>query len=181
MEAIYPLILLTMPIDSQIDCNEKNWPFVRDSIQNLCVNLEILDRRETSYIMAKYSDSHVDMKLLRKRYNEFMNAPPISDSYRLPERNMVNDLIVFNRNYRRHLVERQCLELDRNEKISYAIRETDLLYKIYDAARDARCEFYYITVRRAALKKLKDFLGDEDYTANNFPPIVPFWYFNEYP
>ncbi len=57
--------------------------------------------------------------------------------------------------------------------------ETDRLYKVWDAVRDARCEFYYVSVRRQALMRLKDMLGEDDYRSTNLPPNVPVWRFNE--
>jgi hypothetical protein len=45
--------------------------------------------------------------------------------------------------------------------------------------RDARCEYYYVTVRRQALKRLKDMLGEDDYYAAKLPPHVPIWRFEE--
>ena len=50
---------------------------------------------------------------------------------------------------------------------------------MWDAVRDARCEFYYVTVRRQALKKLRDLVGEEAYLAGTLPPNVPTWRFNE--
>ena len=37
-----------------------------------------------------------------------------------------------------------------------AMKETDRLYHVWDAVRDSRCDYYYVTVRRQALKKLKE-------------------------
>ena len=45
--------------------------------------------------------------------------------------------------------------------------------------RDARCEYYYITVRRQALKRLRTMIGAEAYDAAELPPYVPLWRFLE--
>ena len=59
------------------------------------------------------------------------------------------------------------------------LAETDRLYLVWDAVRDARCDFYYVTVRRQALKKLRDLVGDEAYATGELPPNVPTWRFRE--
>ena len=55
--------------------------------------------------------------------------------------------------------------------------EVDRLYQIWDTTRDARCEYYYIHVRRGALKKLRDAVGEEAYYSGTLPPHVPVWRF----
>ena len=44
-------------------------------------------------------------------------------------------------------------------------------------ARHAACEYYYVTVRRQALKKLKEMIGDQAYYSGSLPPHVPVWRF----
>lgn len=179
-EAFAAALISSPPSSVSLPADE-HWPIYRDSIQRLAIQIEILDPRETSYIMSKRSDYEKDINLLRRRYRELADFPLISESLRLPDRQFINQLIIFNRAFRRHLVDRHILEQDRSEILRDAIRETDAIYKAWDAARDAKCEFYYITVRRQSLKKLKDMLGDEMYDAAELPPIVPFWRFNELP
>ena len=48
---------------------------------------------------------------------------------------------------------------------------------MWDAVRDARCEFYYVTVRRQSLQKLRDLIGKEAYAAGELPDYVPTWRF----
>ena len=55
--------------------------------------------------------------------------------------------------------------------------ETDRLFRAWDAVRDARCEFYYTTVRRHALKNLREMIGDDAFAAGELPPYVPEWRF----
>ena len=57
--------------------------------------------------------------------------------------------------------------------------ETDRLYQVWDSVRDARCDFYYVTVRRQALKKLRDLIGEDAYLDAELPANVPTWRFNE--
>ena len=108
-----------------------------------------------------------------------VDAPRVADGMRFPERAAVNELVRFNRSYLKHLQQRQQLEVDRADALRAVMWETDRLYQVWDAVRDARCEFYYVTVRRQALKKLKDLVGDEAYQTGTLPPNVPTWRFNE--
>ena len=58
-----------------------------------------------------------------------------------------------------------------------AIQETDRLYQVWDTIRDARCDYYYVTVRRQALKRLRETLGPDSYYSGNLPSHVPVWLF----
>jgi len=177
--ALALLLLAGSPDVDEPTPHPDQWPALRDSVQRLSLELEILDPREASYIMAKRSDFCTDINLLRRRRIEFADAPRLVDAERFPDRKQVNDLVLFNRAYRRHLIERHTLELDRADLFINAIRETDQLYKVWDAVRDARCDFYYVTVRRQALKRLRCAIGEEAYHLGDLPPNVPTWRFEE--
>ena len=71
------------------------------------------------------------------------------------------------------------MEHDRSWLVRLALKETDCLYQVWDSVRDARCEYYYITVRRQALKKLHPLLGPDAYAGGEWPPHVPLWRFSE--
>jgi hypothetical protein len=173
------ILLSTPPGTPEATPAAEQWPTLRDAIHKVAVDWEILDPRETRYILARSEDYAADLNLLRRRYVELHDAPRVADSHRFPDRAAVNDLVRFNRAYRKHLDQRHDLETDRCEALRAVIHETELLYQVWDSVRDARCEFYYITVRRQALKKLQDLIGEEDYSAGNLPPNVPTWRFNE--
>ena len=72
---------------------------------------------------------------------------------------------------------RRPAESTRGWELRTALQETDHLYYIWDTVRDARCEYYYVTVRRQALKRLRDLLGEEAYYTTKLPPFVPLWRF----
>lgn len=173
------MLLTTPPGLQEAPPSEENWPALREALQKTAIDLEILDKRESAYLFAKRPEFSDDLNILRRRYVEFLDAPRVSESYRLPERNLVNDLIQFNRGYRKHLTDKQTLERDRAEQYDVAVMETDRLYKVWDCVRDARCDFYYVTVRRAALKKLRAAIGEEAFVMGYLPPNVPIWRYNE--
>lgn len=152
---------------------------LRTTLQANAVKLEILDPREVRYILARPDDFFSDLGLLGRRYNELADAPSLNDCFRFPNRETVNELLAFNRAYRQHLSSRQPLELTHWWDLRKAIQETDQLYQVWDTVRDARCDYYYVTVRRQALKKLRTMLGDQAYYQGNLPPFVPLWRFQE--
>jgi hypothetical protein len=157
----------------------EDWPAIQEAIQSTAVEWEILDPREVRYVMARIEDWENDIALLRRRYQELKDAPKLCDAQRFPDRNTVAELLAFNRAYRRYLDSRQPLEQDRGHSLRTALKETDYLYQVWDSVRDARCEYYYITVRRQALKRLRQMVGPEAYNTADLPPHVPLWRFQE--
>jgi hypothetical protein len=180
IDNLLALLLLTSPPDTvEAGIPTKVFCWVRPSVQNLALKWEILDPREVRYILARPEDFVSDLNLLRRRFRELADAPPLHDGFRFPERERVNHLLAFNRAYRQHLTIRQPLELVRWWELRAALQETDHLYQIWDTVRDARCDYYYVTVRRQALKKLRQLVGEDDYYNGRLPPHVPLWRFQE--
>ncbi len=152
---------------------------LRTALQQLAVAWEILDPREVRYVLARAEDFPGDLKLLRRRYRNLHGAPALSECQRFPDRSMVNELLTFNRTYRNFLTARQPVDLVHGEELRAALNETDQLYQIWDAVRDARCSYYYVTVRRQALKQLRELIGMEAFYRGQLPPHVPIWRFPE--
>ena len=146
-------------------------------VQAIALNFEILDPREHQYILLRSSDFQSDVKLLKKRYNELYDAPLVFDSMRFPDRLVIQEMLGFNRAYRHHLSARVHLEPALGEDLHAVIKETDQLYQVWDYIRDSRCEYYYITVRRHALKKVLESIGTEAFYNGVYPPSVPTWRF----
>jgi hypothetical protein len=146
-------------------------------LRRFCLEHELLDPRETRYVLARPEDFAADLVLLGRRFRDLADAPPASDAVRFPDRDTVNEALAFNRHYRDHLAAVQSVELARAEELQEAIRETDRLYRLYDAIREARTDYYYVPVRRAALKTVRDAVGPEAYYTGSLPPYVPVWLF----
>lgn len=178
-ELVLAATLLAAPVGTpELPPSAEQWPGLQAAIHQTAIEWEILDPRETRYVLARVEDFEADLNLLRNRYADLADAPRLDDAGRFPDRNIVNELIRFNRAYRKNLELRQAWEADRAIVIGEAVQETDRLYKVWDAVRDARCDFYYVTVRRQALKKLRDLIGTEAYTFADLPPYVPDWRFH---
>jgi hypothetical protein len=150
---------------------------IRPTLQVLAVSWEVLDPREMRYVLTRQEDFAADLKLLRRRQRELSDAPPLQDCTRFPDRAQINELLAFNRAYRQHLDNRQALEQAYWWELREAVQETERLYQVWDTVRDARCDYYYVTVRRQALKKLRETIGDNAYWTGSLPPHVPVWRF----
>lgn len=148
---------------------------------SLAIEWEILDPRETRHILARQEDFWNDIQELRRRYQELADAPPLADALRFPERAIVNELLVFNRAYRKYLEDRQPIDPVHAHQLRAVQQEVDDLYQIWDAVRDARCDYYYVKVRRQALKRLRELLTPEVYQRGELPPHVPTWRFQRIP
>jgi hypothetical protein len=170
--------LLTAPADSEPNVTPDLFGTVAPAVQRLALKWEILDPLETRYVLTRPEDFVRDLKLLQRRYHELANAPPLHDASRFPDRATVSELLAFNRAYRQNMESRQAVELLHWAEFRQAVNEADRLYQIWDTVRDARCDYYYVTVRRHALQKLRDTLGAEEYYAGKLPPHVPVWRFN---
>lgn len=179
-ECILAMVLLVAPPGSPVpDVTVEEFPALQAALHFYGVEWEILDPREAKYVLTRFEDFQSDLDLLRKRHQDLKDVPKISDSKRFPDRSTVNEMLSFNRQFRKHLETSQLIESHRANHYGLAMRETDRLYQIWDSVRDARCDFYYVTVRRQALKKLKCLIGTEAYFGGELPPYVPTWRFQE--
>jgi hypothetical protein len=180
LDSLLVFALLTAPLDTPLPAgNPEQWVRLRPKLQELAVHWEILDPREVRYILARPDDLVSDLNLVRRRFQALADAPTLNDCQRFPDRDAVNELLSFNRAYRQHLGLRQPMELARWWDLRTALQETDHLYQVWDNVRDARCEYYYVTVRRQALKKLREMIGEDAYYTGQMPPPVPIWRFRE--
>jgi hypothetical protein len=166
--------LLSAPADAPepIPC-EAAWPAVRDAVHAVALDWQIMDPRETRYVFANRTDFVADLNLLRKRAADLADAPRLEACKGLPERRAANELVRQNREYRCAVEARRPWEPDRADLLHDAVCDADRLYRPWDALRDAQCDFYYVTVRRAALKKLRDAIGADAFAAGRMPLAVP--------
>ena len=147
---------------------------LRPTILALAASGEILDPRERAFTLVQ--DPVDDLGMLQKRYEAFKSYPKLGECSRYPERKLINDLLTTNRLYRNNLYKRQEIDVINLDVIRDAIVETDQLYQVWDTVRDAQCDYYYVTVRREALKLLRDLVGEEAFYMGQMPPNIPVWH-----
>ena len=108
----------------------------------------------------------------------FSPQPSLMERVRFPPREIACEAMKFNRAYRRHVEERQALELHHWWYWQEVIGETDYLYHCWDwlhAAQggEGRDEDYW----RRSLQRLHELLGDDAYFQGVMPPPAPLWRF----
>jgi hypothetical protein len=163
----------TESVSAEIEISE----FTTINIKYLAIELEIADPREEKYLFVRPEDLLGDVNLIRRRWADLKDAPPLADSYRFPIRDTCNSFLSFNRQFRQVMENRQELSMFHWDDIKKVLDETDRRYRIWDTVRDIRCEYYYVSIRRLAMKKLLEILGPDDYYSGKIPPHVPLEYF----
>lgn len=159
-------LLLLLPIDPPAHLAESE--DMRGALRALAIDAEILDLREAGHVLTRPEDFGNDLALLRNRWSVLWDAPPLIDNERFPCRYTLTCQLALNRELHRH-VDAQA----HGDRRRLVLDELDQAYVQLDTLRDARCAYYYVTVRREALKRLCDQLGPEAYYAGRLPPCVP--------
>lgn len=168
-ECLVAALLLTAPVDAP---QNTEWALVlRPNVLALALNAEVLDTREKGFVMAQ--DLLGDLAMLQGRYAEFARAPVLSEAERFPDRKLINEFLALNRAYRNQLMQRLAVDLIHSEEIRQQVQDTDQLYQIWDSVRDARCDYYYCSVRRQSLSLLRDLIGPEWFYSGRLPPHLP--------
>jgi hypothetical protein len=175
LEMALALLLLTAPPDTvEIPDPVAAHRTLAPALGGLALHWELLDARETDYF-RNAQDFASDLKLLQGRYAEFHNAPRVAEVQRFPERELVNDMLTFNRTYHDSVHTRLNIDVLHGEELRATLAETDQLQRVYEAVRDARSDYYYVTYRRQALAQLRDLVGVENFYNGQLPPHVPLW------
>jgi hypothetical protein len=149
---------------------EQATPQFRTAFRQVALDNEVLDPRET-YL----NDFQEMVGTVQWRWGRLSEAPPLAAAWVLPSYTELNDAIALNRAYYRQLSDGLALNHDRYDLIREAMAEADELYAVYDAARDARCDYYFVSVKRAGLKRLVELTG----SVGPLPPPLPLWRFHD--
>ena len=177
-EYVIALALLSGTGNDPAGTELSSWHLVlRPALAEVAVRMELLDARETRYTLVRPEDFVADLNLLRRRARDLAGAPPADDARRFPAEAVIQELLLSNRAYRRHLDARRAVEHSLVWSLREVIQETDELHQIWDTLRQARSEHQHVTARRHALRKLRELVGAEAYYAGALPPGVPVWRF----
>lgn len=131
--------------------------------QIIAVALELADPRELPVTLAE----------LHERAKALANAPPLSDHIRFPPRSVASTYCALNREWVRTVEQIAAITMIDHCAVIEGKLEADRLYDVWDAVRDAAGEHCIVTYRRAALARLRDLIGHENYAAGLLPPPVP--------
>ena len=175
-ELLLAAVLIAAPVQAPLpEIEPESWPQLQAALHQIGVEWEILDPRETRFMFCRQDDLANDLRVLRRRYHLLKDAPRLADTRRLPPRSLACQCVDVNRAFRQQASEKEVFEADRSQDYRRVVQETDQLYDAWDAIRDATCEYYFINIRREALMRLRDQLGEESYQAGQWPPYLPTW------
>ncbi len=174
--------LLSAPPDSVALSDARGDPaawhgFLAGAVRHLAVERELFDPREITILLHDPRQFAADLKELQRRQLEFADAPKVEECRRFPQRSQIQEWLTHNRSYRNDLAARLALDTLHAEELQAAIWETDQLHRIWDTLCDARRDYYYVTVRREALKQVRELVGLQAFYSGQLPPYVPLWRF----
>lgn len=173
------MLLAGVPESPVPTISQDDWPAVQEAICERAIEMQILDKRELQFLFTRAEEFRNDINILRRRQQDLRNAPRLEDCDRFPKRDDVNSMLNFNRGFRQQMEAKRIAEPHKADDYGNAIQEAERLHQVWDAVRDARCDFYYVTVRRQALAKLRTAAGEDAYHSGQLPPCVPTWRFQE--
>lgn len=177
-EFIVAAAVITAPPDAEAAADMRAWHMpLRASLIQVALQAEIMDRREDAFHFIAMEKFGPDLAMIQSRFIEFQGAPLLEECNRFPDRKLIADFLAFNRSYRTDLCARLAIDPVHAEDLRNAIHETDQLYNAWNALRDARCDYYYVTVRRESLTLLRQLAGNESFYSGQMPPHVPVWRF----
>lgn len=174
-DCLVAAVLLTTPVDTTELV--PHLELIQPAFLQLAMDIEVLDPREDQYLQGLSRDPVGDWKVLRARYDVLLSAPRVAEADRLPDRKLVEEFLAFNRAYRKDLLARMLVNPLQGEELGTALNEVDRRYQVWSAVRDARCGFYYVTVRRQSMADLRDLVGAESFYRAELPAHVPIWHF----
>jgi hypothetical protein len=148
--------------------------FLASEMQFVCIAVEVMDSRERKQMFVKPEEFAGDLSTMRTRLKSLYDAPRLHECYLWPERAISGEMILMNRDIKRRI--EAIYELyPESRSLKLVLEDLEARYQLWDAARDARTEFYYIHIRREAMKKLLNLLGEEAFSRGELPFGVPTW------
>lgn len=175
-DAVLAAALLTAPPLSLPASESASWSCrLHGPLVRLAVEMEILDPREACGIFQTPIDFAADLAMLQQRQLELINAPQIEETRRFPRASQARSFLSLNRALRQECAERLSFDRVHAEELTCALAEIDYLHGVWDAVREADSTCFYITVRRAALARLRTQVGMEAFYRGQLPPHVPLW------
>ena len=132
---------------------------------------EIIDQREAPWLFANPESFAADWRILTGRLEELRDAPRLFEAHRFPPRCVCCQMLALNRGYAEHLAAVSALYPRRDWRALRA--ETARRHEVYDCVRDASCDYYHAPVKRRALMRLREMLGDAAFYAGRVPEPIP--------
>jgi hypothetical protein len=168
--------LLSAPADSTSDIVQWQAELAAD-LRYVAVKWEILDHRDAAHALRDPETFRTELATLQDWNQKLLRAPWLGECSRFPDMQTVNDTILANRIFHGEVTDRMDLNRYHRDELRNILKETDDLFEVWDALRDALSEHYGVTYRRQALERLRELLGDDAFYRGQLPPGLPTWRF----
>lgn len=176
---VVAFLMISSPSMGENTVAVDEWHNIAPACQKVAIDLEIMSDYDKLFTFKDYKDFDEDLRRIRNRYQAYKDAPPLSDIQRLPDNATARAAYHFNLEYKSNLRRRLEYETDKAHHITQAIRETDELRLPWDIICDCTSQWTSVSEKRRLLQKLKDLIGEENYSTMTLPPCVPIWRFEE--
>lgn len=175
-KTVVAISCITGPVEPDPKEFRRIFPEVRQAILQVAVEWEILDPTEVkSWFSEQTVPTVSELDLLRSRWKELCDAPYLSEAKNLPSREMADDALSFNRAYQQDLWARDRIDALHRHWIRGVMQENDKLYWVWNHIRNAQSGHNHVTLRRQALKSLRELIGVQAYYSGRVPASVPMW------
>lgn len=145
-------------------------------VKAAAVAVQVMDRNERNIYFAEEGHYQGDLRILRGRYLKYRDCPLVEQADALPPADHSAEAVARNAQFRRWLEGNEVFYRSTGQGPVYdqTKRENAELGQFWAAVREARCDYYYVIVRRDALRVLRDrfdFIPGRD----ELPPSTPHW------
>lgn len=154
-------------------------PFLRPCILALAVEDEILDPRECRYTLT--NEPLADLKRLQEKRRTYAHFPRLHEGDHLPTAEQIQLRTRLAAAVQYEITNRQAMGMIEPHLLLAMKKETERLQTFWGYAYDVRCPYYYVCVKREALAKLVQMLGEERFFRGDWPDPVPFRHFQRIP
>lgn len=174
---VLALAIIMSPVDKNVNYDKYDSVDMRHSLMAVSIQLELMDPREVSH-WWNYRQFNDGCKELQVRYADLVDCPEVADSLRFPSREFCRNALEFNWNYTQHLENHLEIACDIDKPwIEEAIKESIQLRRLWSSLEDTQAGYYYVYVKRRALREVRDTVGLKNYYQGILPPYVPLQYF----
>lgn len=124
------------------------------------------------------NDFHDELRYVRQHWRELADAPPWTDTLRLPPSSTATKYCSWNLAYQEYADGRRWMCRHRWDEYTVCLEEARQLYQIWKSVQEATDMSNNWVHQRRALRELRDLLGPDSYAAGWLPPPAPVWRFD---
>jgi hypothetical protein len=164
------LLLLVSPVEPPVprQAPEPLW----EALKRVSLMLEIVGPHE-----RWRSDFQAELRYVRYHWRELLDAPPWTDSLRLPPAGVAADCCCWNLAYQEYARNRRWMCRHRWDEYTVCLEEARQLYLVWKTVLEAADVSNSWVHQRRGLRKLRELIGPEAYATGTLPPAAPVWRF----